>query len=266
MSETDETAAESQTADTQEETVAEANTQQEADETVDDSSESETDETQNEDETDSESDATANNGEQNQQAQNAPSKTKEEYIQERIARREAKRSALVEANMQFRQNMDTNDLEQRMQAVENDRFVERVENNISNARRDIEDVQKLPVFEQDPELFVEIMRDTVDRYGVFHTELQEADGSPAFLGFYDPKTGDQISIKSLVQREADRLNRIAEKTRAATQAKASDDDAKVRARAEVPNSGGKNTIDNTGDENLTAAQYAKKYSLKSMRA
>lgn len=263
MSDTDETATEveSQAADTQEDTAAEVSTQQEADETQTD--EAETSEETDEAETDSQDTDTADGGEDTQTEE--PQKTKEDFIKERIARREAKRSALQQANQEFKQNMDNDDWEQRVQAIENDRFVEKVETNISNARRDIADAKNLPVFKEDPELLTDIMRDAVDTYGVFHNELKEENGDPVFLGFYDPKTGQPISLLNVVQREAARLERVAERSKTAARVKAADDDAKVRARADVPNSGGKNTVDATGDENLTAAQYAKKYNLGRVR-
>lgn len=192
-------------------------------------------------------------------------KTKQDYINERIARREAKREALRKAQDDYRANMDVNDWEQRVQSIENERFIERVENNISNAQRDIADAQNMPVFKEDPELFTDLMHETIEKYGVFHEELKESNGDPVFLGFYDPKTGNPISVKNIAQREANRLERIAERVRTSAKVEAAKGEAKMRSTAETPHTGGKSTVDTKEDSSLTAEQYARKYGLDSVR-
>lgn len=238
-------AVESQVADTQEVTTDNDedsfDPSKQAEEAAEDSEDS-----QEAEESDEADDNTANDGEE---TQNKP-KTKEDYIRERIERRE-QRQALREAQRQFAENIDPQDWEQRVQAIENERFVERVENNITNARRDVNDAQNIAVFKNDPELFVDVMRDAVDNYGVFHNELKEADGSPAFLGFYD-KDGNPISILDVAQREASRFERIASRTQTQAQIAASEGEAKMRARADSPASGGKNTA--PAFESLSASQ------------
>lgn len=184
-----------------------------------------------------------------------PQKTKEDYIRERQERREMKREALRRAQLEANEQLDPSDWEQRVQAIENERFVEKVENNISNAQRDIQEAQKLDVFANDPELFTDIMRDAVEAYGVFHDTLREVDGSPAFLGFYDPKTGAPISILSLAQREAKRFERISSRVTTQAKTEAANNEAKMRARADTPNGGGKNTPQPF--ESLSASQMRK---------
>ena len=207
----------------------------------------ETDDVDNEESDDS--DDTGDDTEETDETQTPPAKTKEDYIRERIARRE-ERQALRQAQQQFAENLDPNDWEQRVQAIENERFIERVENNINNARRDVADAQNLPIFQNDPELFADVMQDAIENYGVFHDELREADGSPAFLGFYD-KNGNQISLYDVAQREAARLQRVTSRTESSARIKAAQGEAKMRARADNPG-GGKNTA--PAFESLSASQ------------
>jgi hypothetical protein len=148
--------------------------------------------------------------------------------------------------------------------MENERFVEKVENNISNAKRDVQDSLALPVFKEDPELFTDFMRETIDTFGIFHDTLKEDDGSPAFLGFYNPKTGAPISIKELSEREAARLNRVRTKEATTATVKAQQNEQKMRARSDVVG-GGKNVTDDRDDKKLTADEYAEKHGLKSVR-
>lgn len=236
MSDIDETAnVESQAADIQEVTAAEVDTQQDAQETDANQSEEEsTEEAESnaEDPEEESGDNSAKEGEESDQ----PVKTKEDYIRERQERR-AEKNALRQAQDRFVEGIDPEDALQRLEAIENDRFIEKVENNINNARRDTLDAQNLPVFKEDPELFVEVMREVAETYGVWHDELKEEDGSPAFLGFYNPKTGQPISILEVAQRQANRLSKVAERVKTSAQVKASQDEAKMRARADNPVSG-----------------------------
>ena len=236
MSDIDETAnVESQVADTQEETTVEQDTQQEADETQANESEA----TEDESTEDSEQSGQADDDSADEGEEQPPKKTKEDYIRERQERK-MQRDALRKAQIEYAEQIDPSDWEQRVQAIENERFVERVENNINNSRRDIADAQNLPVFKEDPELFTEIMRDAIDTYGMFHDTLTEADGSPVFLGFYDPRTGAPISVLNVAQREANKLSRVAERVTTSAQVQASQNEAKMRARSDNPG-GGKNT-------------------------
>lgn len=234
MSDIDESAnVESQVADTQEETTSEVEqTQQEAEVTETEQSESEEPAEEAEQAEEQTSDNSAKQGEESDR----PVKTKEDYIRERQERR-AEKNALRQAQDRFVEGIDPEDALQRLEAIENDRFIEKVENNINNARRDTLDAQNLPVFKEDPELFVEVMREVAETYGVWHDELKEEDGSPAFLGFYNPKTGQPISILEVAQRQANRLSKVAERVKTSAQVKASQDEAKMRARADNPVSG-----------------------------
>lgn len=229
MSDIDESAnVESQAAETQEVTASEVEqTQQEAQETETEQSESEEQAEEAEQSEEQASDNTAEQGETE-----PPKKSKEDYIRERLERK-----ALRKAQMDFAEQIDPNDWEQRVQAIENERFVERVENNVNNARRDVADAQNLPVFQQDPDLFTDLMRDAIATYGAFHDTLREDNGEPAFLGFYDPRTGEPISILELAQSEAAKYERFGERIKTEAQVKASQGEAKMRARADNPVSG-----------------------------
>lgn len=263
MSEVDETVSsevESQAADTQEETVVEDDTQQAADETQTDEAEAQE---SADDEAEESTDETLADGEEQQKP---PQKTKQDYIRERIERREQK-NALRQAQEQFNQNIDPEDALQRLEAIENERFVERVENNISNARRDIIDAQNLPVFKNDPEAFADFITDAHDIYGVYHDSIEDPSTvtGKAFLGFYDPRTGQPISLLNIAQREAAKLGRVAGRIQTSAQVKAADNEAKMRARANEPG-GGKNSVDSKGDAELSPEAYAKKYNLGTIRA
>ena len=229
MSDIDESAnVESQVADTQEETTSEVEqTQQEAQETETEQSESEEQAEEAEQSEEQASDDTAEQGETE-----PPKKSKEDYIRER-----QERKALRKAQMDFAEQIDPNDWEQRVQAIENAQFVERVENNVNNARRDVADAQNLPVFQQDPDLFTDLMRDVIADYGVFHDTLKEENGEPVFLGFYNPRTGEPISILDVAQNEAAKYERFGERIKTEAQVKASQGEAKMRARADNPVSG-----------------------------
>lgn len=240
------------------ETAAAETTEESADESESDESEA------------SEDAAESDDTEDNQTEEKPQKKTKQDYIEARIARREAKREALEalhEAQNEFRANMDESDWEQRVQAIENERFIERVDTNISNATRDIADAQELPVFKENPAIFADLMYEALDRYGVFHDEMtNKKTGDPVFLGFYDPKTGQPISIKNIALREANRLDHIAERVRTSAKVEAAKGEAKMRASAEAPYTGSESSVDTTGDENLTAEQYAKKHNLVTVRS
>ena len=229
MSDIDESAnVESQVADTQEETTSEVEqTQQEAEVTETEQSESEEPAEEAEQSEEQASDDTAEQGETE-----PPKKSKEDYIRER-----QERKALRKAQMDFAEQIDPNDWEQRVQAIENWQFVERVENNVNNARRDVADAQSLPVFQQDPELFTDLMRSAIANYGVFHDTIKEANGEPVFLGFYNPRTGEPISILEVAQNEAAKYERFGERIKTEAQVKAAQGEAKMRARADNPVSG-----------------------------
>lgn len=229
MSDIDESAnVESQVADTQEETTSEVEqTQQEAEVTETEQSESEEPAEEAEQSEEQASDDTAEQGETE-----PPKKSKEDYIRER-----QERKALRKAQMDFAEQIDPNDWEQRVQAIENAQFVERVENNVNNARRDVADAQNLPVFQQDPELFTDLMRSAIANYGVFHDTIKEANGEPVFLGFYNPRTGEPISILEVAQNEAAKYERFGERIKTEAQVKAAQGEAKMRARADNPVSG-----------------------------
>lgn len=229
MSDIDESAnVESQVADTQEETTSEVEqTQQEAEVTETEQSESEEPAEEAEQSEEQASDDTAEQGETE-----PPKKSKEDYIRER-----QERKALRKAQMDFAEQIDPNDWEQRVQAIENWQFVERVENNVNNARRDVADAQNLPVFQQDPELFTDLMRSAIANYGVFHDTIKEANGEPVFLGFYNPRTGEPISILEVAQNEAAKYERFGERIKTEAQVKAAQGEAKMRARADNPVSG-----------------------------
>ena len=187
----------------------------------------------------------------------------QEMAQRRIAERE-ERKALRNAQVEFQKTVDPDDINSRLEAMENERFVEKVENNISNAKRDIQSSLELPVFKEDPELFQDFMRDTIDTFGVFHETLKEEDGSPAFLGFYNPKTGAPISLKDLSEREASRLDRVRTKEATTAKVKAQENEQKMRARSDVVGSG-KNVSDDRDDTKLSATEYAEKHGLKSVQ-
>ena len=229
MSDIDESAnVESQVADTQEETTSEVEqTQQEAEVTETEQSESEEPAEEAEQSEEQASDDTAEQGETE-----PPKKSKEDYIRER-----QERKALRKAQMDYAEQIDPNDWEQRVQAIENWQFVERVENNVNNARRDVADAQNLPVFQQDPELFTDLMRSAIANYGVFHDTIKEANGEPVFLGFYNPRTGEPISILEVAQNEAAKYERFGERIKTEAQVKAAQGEAKMRARADNPVSG-----------------------------
>lgn len=178
---------------------------------------------------------TGESQEESQDKQEKPQKTKEDYINERIARREAKQiEALRRQQQEYQASMDPNDWEQRVQAIENERYIERVEANIMNAKRDIADIQNLPVFKDDPELLNEVMSEMIDTYGQFHDEIKDQNGDNVFLGFYDPKTGQPISVKQVALAQARRLERAAERAAEKARLERSKGEAKMQAVAETP--------------------------------
>lgn len=167
---------------------------------------------------------------------------KEKMIERRIQERDERRQAdaLRQAAREYRDNADPEDWEQRVQAIENERFIEKVENNISSAARDFKYAQEdFEVFKKDPELFADVARDAIEMYGNFHPELKDANGDPQFLGFYDPRTGQEIAIYDVYKRESKRLEKVAANERTQATVQAQQNEAKMRASADIPATGGK---------------------------
>ena len=231
--------------------VEETSTESQTDETAAPETEESTDETEA-DEGETPEEAAESDETEDSQTDEKPQKTRQDYIEERIARREAKR--LREGQNDFRSSMEETGWEQPVQSIENGRVIEKVENNIPAAQNDIATAQNMPVFKEDPALFNDLMHETLEKYGVWHEELKEPNGDPVFLGFYDPKTGSPISIKNIAQREANRLERIAERVRTAAKVEAAKGEAKMRASAEAPHTGGKNTA--TDFDDMSPAEKA----------